>query len=68
MWRNFLNRKAPHGTHSCLERKEKRISAPNASTHTSKVAHSPCAPVPLSMVQKKLTVEEQCAIIDLAGF
>jgi hypothetical protein len=55
-------------THSCLERKKKRrSSAPNASTHTkfstSKVAHSPCAPIPLSMVPKKWTVEEQCDII-----
>jgi hypothetical protein len=50
---------------SCLENIKERSSAPNASTHTSKVAHSPCVPVPLSMVhKKKLTVEEQCAIID----
>jgi hypothetical protein len=32
-------------------------SGPFASTHTSKVAHSPCAPAPLS------TVQELCAII-----
>ena len=43
-------------------------SGPFASTHTSKVAHSPCALVPLSMIQNNLIVEEQCAIIDLAGF
>ena len=50
MWRQTTG--ASHGTHSCLEQ-QKRSSAPNASTHISKVAHSPCALVPLSMVQKK---------------
>jgi hypothetical protein len=49
------------------EEKEEVLLQANASTHTrfstSQVAHSPCAPVPLSMVQKKLTVEEQCDII-----
>jgi hypothetical protein len=59
--------------YSQLFRGGKRSSAPNASTHTSKVAHSPthspCAPVPLlkysknysSMLQKKRIVEEQSA-------
>jgi hypothetical protein len=60
MWRQTTG--ASHGTHSCLEQ-QKRSSAPNASTHISKVAHSPCALVPLSMVQKKLIVEEQCAYL-----
>ena len=46
-----------------FRKKKKKNSAPNASAHISKVARSPCAPVPLSMVQKILTVEEQCAII-----
>jgi hypothetical protein len=39
--------------YSQLFREKTRSSALNASTHTSKVAHSPCAPVPLSVVQKK---------------
>ena len=49
----FLNHWVLWGTHTSLEKQKKkeRSSAPNASTHTPKVAHSPYAPVPLSMVQ-----------------
>ena len=40
---------APHGRIYLKQYNKKRSSASNASTHTSKVAHSPCALVPLSM-------------------
>jgi hypothetical protein len=40
-------------------------SGPFASNHTSKVAHSPCALAPLSMVQQFGAAEEQSAIIDI---
>jgi hypothetical protein len=54
---------APRGRIYLKQYNKQRSSAANAATHTSKVAHSPCAPVPLSM-HGSIIVNKRRAIRD----
>ena len=54
---------APRGRIYLKQYNKQRSSAANAATHTSKVAHSPCAPVPQSM-HGSIIVNKRRAIRD----